>query len=356
MLSGDYVTVTANRIGKTGKAGVADSKDLSPSSDKRTPFGKDGGSFLLPINPPTIDLTEANEEFDEYLSNMRKEQAEAERLADAVKKAAEALATLTEERRNWRDYKKSSLTGEYRQGDMAALEAISDHGSDQVGRDIEALDKDFQKRYAARRSMVEPWKSAILEAIETGDWGAALKDVARENMLKALDPFAEKLAEIFADLTDWLSKALVSLFSGMGSSSGGGGGGGGIFGSIVGAILGGGFGGGGFGLGNGYAWAGGGGFNAGDWGIVGEEGPELVKWKGAGTVIPADVTRAALSTRMRAPTGADARTGTTNIFNAPGADAAALRRLEMVVRQMDAGFDGRAVQAAYNAQQRDILE
>ncbi|WP_202617929.1 hypothetical protein [Aureimonas leprariae] len=93
-----------------------------------------------------------------------------------------------------------------------------------------------------------------------------------KNGKSAADAFASALSKIGEKLLD---SALDSLFS----TGGSGGGGGGLFGNLLGGLLGG-------------ARASGGPVKRGKTYLVGEEGPELWKAPGNGTIIPNDALRA----------------------------------------------------------------
>lgn len=188
----------------------------------------------------------------------------------AALKAAEALRKLVEARREWRN---DPLAAGARRKDM---EAASDAVTAQVDAEIAKLDQSFQAARAVAESFRGDFTSAIKTALLSGD------------VLGAGEQLAYALADRFASaLADQIYDALIpSLFEN-------GGGGGGLGGFLSGLFN---SGGGGGSLqtsfGTPYAWAEGGDFKRGQWGWVGERGPELVRWGASGTVIPADQSRA----------------------------------------------------------------
>ncbi len=139
-----------------------------------------------------------------------------------------------------------------------------------------------------------------------------------------------------------LNVATSALYNMAAAAGAGGGGSGGWLNSIIGSLIG----------GNGIAGAGSGSAGAGIAGvigrragggpvgagrsyIVGEHGPELVRFNRAGTVIPARATANILNRANEASQNSGGFVYAP-VVNAPGADAAALARLEMVVRQQAA--------------------
>jgi hypothetical protein len=118
-----------------------------------------------------------------------------------------------------------------------------------------------------------------------------------------------------------------------------------IFGSLLGAVIGGAAG----GISGGGAEpqismnfagvthaAGGGSFGAGDWGIVGEQGPELVRFGRAAQVYPSGTAGA----------------GNVAYIDARGADAAAVARMEKALQVMNYSFEHRALAAVSNERKR----
>lgn len=84
--------------------------------------------------------------------------------------------------------------------------------------------------------------------------------------------------------------------------------------------------------------------------VVGENGPELVRFSGGEQVIP--------NNKLRAPTMPNLRSGVSSsggsftfapVIDARGADSAAVARLEQVVAQQQAQFSGRVVETMRNA-------
>ncbi|WP_080900360.1 tape measure protein [Brucella anthropi] len=84
--------------------------------------------------------------------------------------------------------------------------------------------------------------------------------------------------------------------------------------------------------------------------VVGENGPELVRFSGGEQVIP--------NNKLRAPTMPNLRSGVSSsggsftfapVIDARGADSAAVARLEQVVAQQQAQFSGRVVETMINA-------
>lgn len=186
----------------------------------------------------------------------------------AALKAAEALRKLIETRRQWRD--DPTAAGDRRK----SMEDASDAVTAQVEAEIAKLDQSYQAAAAMAESFRGDFTDAIKYALLSGD------------VLGAGEQLAYALADRFASaLADQIYDALIpSLFK-----KGSGGGLGGFLSSL--------FSGGGSSslktsFGTPYAWADGGDFQRGQWGLVGERGPELVRWGSSGTVIPADQSRA----------------------------------------------------------------
>lgn len=153
--------------------------------------------------------------------------------------------------------------------------------------------------------------------------------------IRGAESFSDALSNILDKLSDMLlNAAFDALFK---PSTGGAGGG--LFGSLF------------SGLGSlipGFAK----GTNSAPRGlaVVGENGPELVRFSGGEQVIP--------NNKLRAPTMPNLRSGVSSsggsftfapVIDARGADVAAVARLEQVMAQQQAEFSGRVVQTMRNA-------
>lgn len=88
-------------------------------------------------------------------------------------------------------------------------------------------------------------------------------------------------------------------------------------------------------------------FSGGGWRRVGEFGEELVKLPQGSKVLNASRTR-----QLDRAGGAGMRAPSIFNFNAPGADAAALARLEQAVRELDRSLERRAIDATTDLNQR----
>lgn len=163
------------------------------------------------------------------------------------------------------------------------------------------------------------FEKAILDGEKLGD---VLKSLARDIAALVLRTLVTQ------PLADAISGFLSGVFSG---SSSGGGGGSNIIGAIVSSI----------GSFFGGFFAEGGYLRPGKWGVVGENGPELISGGAHGaTIAPAN--------DAVAPTYVDART----YINAPGADAAQLARVQSRLARMEASLPQRIRGEMANANAR----
>lgn len=298
------------------------------------------------ISTPAIVLPAAAEvEVDRGVSGVG-------RLEDAFVRAAEKLATLKE---NWRETL-GSITAD-------AVTRQADSAVTQLGRTIEADNRTIEERAAAKEDMKLSIQEALWQAASTGDWKGMLEMGAQEALknafMRATDFLADLLADIFMDID----------FAGTGSSSGGGFAG--LIGDIVGSLFGGGGGGGQSGV---RAPSGGGqfGYELGGY-TGGKRGKPAGIVHGEEFVFDADATAdlgvgnlTALQNGFNPwqptemTTGPDSGSRVANSvmnvsIDATGADAAALRRVEAQIQELNRTFTSRVVTTAYEAQQRGFL-
>lgn len=175
----------------------------------------------------------------------------------------------------------------------------------------------------------------LSEVINAAQSGGDIMEVFKNRLIRIADQMLDRALEP-------LGNAFSSLFSGGGAMGGrtgalkNTGGGGGLFGwlgSLVGSFFGG-------------AFADGGRYPVGKPILVGEQGPEIVKFGQSGTVIPARETAAML--------GGGGQTVVYNI-DARGADVGAVARIETALRQMDREFGRRAQVAVRTGQMRSTV-
>jgi phage-related protein len=186
------------------------------------------------------------------------------------------------------------------------------------------------------------WFGDGIEAALNGDLKGFLKD-----------SFSRVFDGAFRSVLGDLGNSLAQLFGG----SGGGGGLGGLISGIFGGFGGGAGGGGGFGGGGGLAdlfsgfFAQGGTIPSGQFGIVGERGPEAVFSTARGALIRPNSALSSLP---------QTRSGGTNVsisipIDATGADPAALSRVQSSLDRMRAELPGMIVETVNDASERRIL-
>lgn len=177
-----------------------------------------------------------------------------------------------------------------------------------------------------------------------------------DGLARGFDDLGSAFGDAASGASDWSSvttaaiRDVVQWVEQLGNSlidvASGGDGGGGIFSTIAGGILG------LFGIGGGSSFpgtgfggpkAGGGDVSAGTTYMVGEEGPELFTPDMSGTIIPHDAIDSLASGN---------RGGSSIVINAPGADAAALRRVEKALHQLNATLENRAIAAVSDSRKR----
>ncbi len=247
---------------------------------------------------------------------------EIEDVSAAAGKAAEKFRDLEKARANWRSDPQSKFDADQ------SLEGASDTVSDRLGRDTAAMDEKFGSARERRAALEEDIKHALSQGFRTGDWGEAFRSILESKMMDAFDKAVDKLAELLAAAIDSID------FSALFGGGGGGGGGwlGDIVGSIIGGLGGGGIKSGGFWQGNvfGGMRASGGPVSAGTPYIVGEKRPEVFVPNTAGYIVPrvpSAVSRGGGQSLTFAP-----------VINAPGADPAAITRLESMMQRAQNEF------------------
>lgn len=199
--------------------------------------------------------------------------------------------------------------------------------NEQLDRAVTRMQRWAQTFQAIGDRIAGAFEEAIVQG---GSLGDVLKSLARDLLMLVLR------AAVLEPLARSIGNGLNRMFGGGGQSSqsGGGGQGGGFFGSILSAI--GSFFGGGF--------AAGGQLGAGKWGIVGENGPELIRGGRHGaTIVP-------LTANSNRPGGmmVDARA----YINAAGADPAAIARLEAGLARRDAQLPKQIEAGVWNMHKR----
>ena len=249
---------------------------------------------------------------------------EIEDVSAAAGKAADKFRDLEAARANWRSDPQSKFDA------AQAGERASDYTTENtVGRDTAAMDEVFGPARERRAALEEDIKYALSQGFQTGDWGEAFRSILESKMMDAFDKAVDKLAELLAAAIDSID--FSALFGG------GGGGGGGWFGDIVGSILGG-LGGGsvfpsGSNMFGGGGWkmrATGGPVSAGTPYIVGEKRPEVFVPNTSGYIVPrvpSSVSRGGGQSLTFAP-----------VINAPGADPAAITRIEAMMARAQSEF------------------
>jgi hypothetical protein len=290
-------------------------------------------------------------------ANFDPEAKGAEKLAEKLAKAADAFRDLATARKDWRA--DPELRGEAK----ASLEGASERNTERtVGADLAKLDENFQAAADRRAAIKDDIKYALMEGFRSGDWGSAFQTILQDRIAAAWEKAIDKIADLLAELFDKLFESID-----FGDILGGGSGGG-WFSDLIGsgssgssswlskAV----------GIVTGKGKAGGGGARKGGWDWVGEYGKELVNWDQDASVFSHDKSMDMIGDYSRGlaqdlsggisasgvPGGG--QSGSSRTFaptiNAPGADAAALQRVENELRRLDASIEGRAVRATKQAQ------